>query len=136
MSLSENLNSFIGLCKKYQVHDLRYSNLDCTDNKFHDDFVSFTFRLYEILNQAEDDSNIKRAYSLWRSFYYGDSRRAYIFFEYANSLQSEPVNFIWHYKWDAKGRNIDLGHELTCRIFILLGITAQEIHKAGVKNEE
>jgi hypothetical protein len=60
-------------------------------------------------------------------FITGDSRRAYIFFEYAKALQSDFINRIWLHQWDAKDRNIDIGREITCRIFILSGRTVREI---------
>lgn len=135
LSETDDLNNFLMLCAKYQAHDPRYANLEQLDGKFQNDVVGFAFRLFEILAQAQDDSSIKHAYGIWRNFHYGDSRRAYIFFEYANALQGDSINRVWLHKWDAKDRNIDLGHEITCRIFILSGITAREIHKAGLKSE-
>ena len=97
--------------------------------------MGFAFCLFGILAQAPDDSSIKHAYGIWRNFHYGDSRRAYIFFEYAKALQSDFINRIWLHQWDAKDRNIDIGREITCRIFILSGRTAREIHEAGLKSE-
>ena len=137
MSLSEieRLNSFIELCTKYQAHDQRYTHLEHVDGKFQDDFVGFAFCLFGILAQAQDNSSIKHAYGIWRNFHYGDSRRAYIFFEYAKALQSDFINRIWLHQWDAKDRNIDIEREITCRIFILSGRTAREIHEAGLKSE-
>lgn len=137
MSLSEieRLNSFIELCTKYQAHDPRYTHLEHVDGEFHDNFVGFAFCLFGILAQAPDDSSIKHAYGIWRNFHYGDSRRAYIFFEYAKALQSDFINRIWLHQWDAKDRNIDIEREITCRIFILSGRTAREIHEAGLKSE-
>ncbi|MEX5443526.1 hypothetical protein WCE14_09165 [Acinetobacter schindleri] len=127
-----HVSDFINLCAKYQI-DPSYTNLAHTNGVFDADRVQFTFTLYRLLMSVIEGSPISRAYNSWRTFNYGDSRRIHILFDYADRLQCEDVETIWLNKWDLKDRNIDLGHEITCRIFILSGIAALEnLNKSGV----
>ena len=128
MQLQRNdslLNEFIGLATKYQPYDSTYSDLSHADGAFTSEPVEKAYIVFLYVRLAEEESNLKKSFNLWREFYYGDSRRISVLFEFINAVNSEQVTNMWLYKWDAKDRNIDLEREYLCRIFMLCGITTR-----------
>lgn len=128
----EHKARYVEIAKKYQVDDDRYLNLGCTDGVFDAECVEFAFNLFLILAQSAPESEISKAYNAWREFYHGDTRRIFVLFDYADMLKWDDVEKIWQSKWDIASRNKGILHEITCRIFILKGITTlKELYKLG-----
>ncbi len=120
------LNEFIDLATKYQAYDSTYMQLDHSNGAFLSDAVERAYIVFLNVRLAAEGSNVKRVFSYWREFHYGESRKIGILFAYIDAVFSAYVSEIWLYRWDAKDRNINLEHEVTCRIFILSGITAKQ----------
>lgn len=127
------LNEFLAIATKYQAFDSTYNDLSHSDGAFLNECVERAYIVFMYVRFAEDESNIKKAFNLWRSFYFGESRRIDVFFKFMEMLHGQNVNEIWLNKWDCQFRNINLEREYICRIFILYGITVQlQFYKSGV----
>ncbi|OTG87928.1 hypothetical protein [Acinetobacter sp. ANC 3813] len=129
---AKSAEGFKEACIKYEGFDARYVHTEDQQGVFKNDFIECAYIVYLLLQQAEDDSPLKKAFDIWREFYCEGSKNLSVFFRYVDHLFCDAVTGVWLFKWDSKDRKIAKEREMICRIFILSGITAiEKFYKSG-----
>lgn len=127
---------FERLAHKIQPFDEAYSDLTCIDGRYQVASVQFACDVYLVLRQAPEESPLKHAFNQWREIRHKDSKNAGIFFDYVDHLSADRVTEIWHTSFDSKNRNIQIEHEIKCRMFVLLGLTVQQRYERDLNEQD